>query len=130
MQKIINGIDNLPGILQEIGCKKLLLVIDSSYPFLNIKDTIENLPVAEKIKFSNFTPNPLYEQVCEGIELFKSSQSDTILAVGGGSVIDTAKAAAMGISYDGDVWDFFTGKAVPEKVLPIGAVSTIPASGS
>lgn len=97
MQKIINGIDNLPGILQEIGCKKLLLVIDSSYPFLNIKDTIENLPVAEKIKFSNFTPNPLYEQVCEGIELFKSSQSDTILAVGGGSAIDVAKCLKLAI---------------------------------
>ena len=69
MQQIINGIDNLPGILQEIGCKKLFLVIDSSYPFLNIKDAIEALPVDEKVKFSDFTPNPLYEQVCKGIEL-------------------------------------------------------------
>lgn len=97
MQKIINGIDNLPGILKEVSCKKLFLVIDSSYPFLNIKDEIEDLPIVEKVKFSEFTPNPLYEQVCKGIELFKSSQCDTILAVGGGSAIDVAKCIKLAV---------------------------------
>ena len=97
MQKIINGIDKLSGILQEVGCRKLFLVIDSSYPFLNIKDVIEALPVEEKMKFSDFTPNPLYEQVCNGIELLKQSQCDTILAVGGGSAIDVAKCIKLAI---------------------------------
>lgn len=97
MQKIINGIDQLPGILQEAGCRKLFLVIDSSYPFLNIKDTIEALPVEEKVKFSDFTPNPLYEQVCKGIDLLKSSNCDTILAVGGGSAIDVAKCIKLAV---------------------------------
>lgn len=97
MQNIIKGINHLPGVLQEIGCKKLFLVIDSSYPFLNIKDAIETLPVAEKVKFSDFTPNPLYEQVCKGIELLKSSQCDTILAVGGGSAIDVAKCIKLAV---------------------------------
>lgn len=97
MQRIINGIDNLSGILQEVGCEKLFLVIDSSYPFLNIKETIEALPVAEKMKFSDFTPNPLYEQVCKGIELLKSSKCDTILAVGGGSAIDVAKCIKLAV---------------------------------
>ena len=97
MQKIINGIDNLPAILQELGCRKLFLVIDSSYPFLNIKDAIESLPVAEKVKFNDFTPNPLYEQVCKGIELLKNSACDTILAVGGGSAIDVAKCIKLAI---------------------------------
>lgn len=97
MQKIINGIDKLSGILQEVGCRKLFLVIDSSYPFLNIKDVIEALPVEEKVKFSDFTPNPLYEQVCNGIELLKQSQCDTILAVGGGSAIDVAKCIKLAI---------------------------------
>lgn len=97
MQKIINGIANLPGILKEVGCKKLFLVIDSSYPFLNIKDAIEALPVEEKVKFSDFTPNPLYEQVCNGIELLKSSGCDTILAVGGGSAIDVAKCIKLAV---------------------------------
>ena len=96
-QQIINGISNLPDILKEIGCKKLFLVIDSSYPFLNIKDVIETLPVEEKVKFSDFTPNPLYEQVCNGIELLKSSNCDTILAVGGGSAIDVAKCIKLAV---------------------------------
>ena len=95
-QKIINGIDKLPGILQEVGCQKLFLVVDSSYPFLNIKDAIEALPV-EKVKFSDFTPNPLYEQVCKGIELSKESKCDTILAVGGGSAIDVAKCIKLAV---------------------------------
>ena len=95
MQKIINEIANLPEILKEVGCKKLFLVIDSSYPFLNIKDAIEALPVEEKVKFSDFTPNPLYEQVCNGIELLKQTQCDTILAVGGGSAIDVAKCIKL-----------------------------------
>lgn len=95
-QKIINGIDKLPGILQEVGCQKLFLVIDSSYPFLNIKDVIEALYV-EKMKFSDFTPNPLYEQVCKGIELFKKSKCDAIIAVGGGSAIDVAKCIKLAV---------------------------------
>lgn len=97
MQKIVNGISNLPEILKEVGCKKLFLVIDSSYPFLNIKDAIETLSVEEKVKFSDFTPNPLYEQVCNGIELLKSSNCDTILAVGGGSAIDVAKCIKLAV---------------------------------
>lgn len=96
MQKIINGISKLPQILEEVNCKKLFLVIDSSYPFLNIKDDIEALQV-EKVKFSDFTPNPLYEQVCNGIELLKSSDCDTILAVGGGSAIDVAKCIKLAV---------------------------------
>lgn len=96
-QKIINGIANLPEILKEVGCEKLFLVVDSSYPFLIIKDAIEVLPVKERVMFSDFTPNPLYEQVCNGIELLKSSQCDTILAVGGGSAIDVAKCIKLAV---------------------------------
>ena len=97
MQKIVNGIAHLPEILKEVGCNKLFLVIDSSYPFLSIKNKIEALPVGEKVKFSDFTPNPLYEQVCKGIELLKSSNCDTILAVGGGSAIDVAKCIKLAV---------------------------------
>ena len=97
MQKIINGIAQLPAILKEVGCEKLFLLVDSSYPFLNIKDAIEALPVKERVMFSDFTPNPLYEQVCNGIELLKSSNCDTILAVGGGSAIDVAKCIKLAV---------------------------------
>ena len=55
-QKIVNGIAQLPTILKEVGCEKLFLVVDSSYPFLNIKDAIEALPVKERVMFSDFTP--------------------------------------------------------------------------
>lgn len=97
MQKIIDGIATLPKILEEVGCKRLFLVIDSSFPFLNVKDKIEGLDVEEKISFSEFTPNPLYEQVCKGIDLMKSSNCDTILAVGGGSAIDVAKCIKLAV---------------------------------
>ena len=97
MQTVLEGIVSLPHVLQEIGCKKLFLVIDSSYAFLNIKDAIESLPVVEKVTFSDFTPNPQYEQVCKGIDLLKASPCDTILAVGGGSAIDVAKCIKLAI---------------------------------
>jgi alcohol dehydrogenase class IV/glycosyltransferase involved in cell wall biosynthesis len=95
MQKIINGISSLPVILREIGCKKLFLVVDSSYPYLNIRETIEGLQTDEKVMFSDFTSNPLYEQVCLGTDLLGSSRCDTILAVGGGSAIDVAKCIKL-----------------------------------
>jgi alcohol dehydrogenase class IV len=97
VQKIINGIAQLPAILKEVSCEKLFLVVDSSYPFLNIKAAIESLPVKERVMFSDFTPNPLYEQVCKGIELLKASNCDTILAVGGGSAIDVAKCIKLAV---------------------------------
>lgn len=97
MQRIISGMADLPAILKGVGCKKLFVVIDSSYPFLNIRDTIEELPIEERVKFSDFTPNPLYEQVCNGIELLKRSKCDTILAVGGGSAIDVAKCIKLAV---------------------------------
>ena len=78
MQKIVHGLSSLLGILQDFGCTRLFLVIDASYPFLNIKDSIESLPVAEKVKFSDFSPNPVYEDVCKGIDLFESSDTSHI----------------------------------------------------
>lgn len=95
-QKIIQGIASLPQIINEINCKKLFIVVDSSYPFLNIKKDIETLGV-EKILFSDFTPNPLYEQVCKGIDLLKAELCDSILAVGGGSAIDVAKCIKLAV---------------------------------
>ena len=75
-------------------------------------------------------PNPLLSKVREGIELCRREGVDFILAVGGGSVIDSSKAIGYGVPYDGDVWNFWAGKAVPKQCLPIGVVLTIPAAGS
>ncbi|MBO7618500.1 MAG: phosphonoacetaldehyde reductase [Bacteroidales bacterium] len=97
MQTIIHGVSHLSGILERINCGKLFVVADSSYPFLNIKDSIEALPVAGKVMFCDFTPNPLYEQVCKGVELFETTSCDAILAVGGGSAIDVAKCIKLAV---------------------------------
>ena len=75
-------------------------------------------------------PNPLDTLVYEGIKIFKEQGFDFILAVGGGSVIDSAKAIAMGCCYDGDFWDFYSGKTSPQNALPVGTVLTIAAAGS
>lgn len=95
-QNIIQGIDKLPQILNEVNSKKLFLVVDSSYPFLNIKNAIEALDI-EKVMFSDFTPNPLYEDVCKGIDFLKAEKCDSILAVGGGSAIDVAKCIKLAV---------------------------------
>ena len=81
------------------------------------------------VELGGVVPNPLLSKVEEGIALCRQENVDFILAVGGGSVIDSSKAIGYGVPYDGDVWDFWCGKA-PEKCLPIGAVLTIPAAGS
>lgn len=75
-------------------------------------------------------PNPTIEFVREALELARSEGIDSVLAVGGGSVIDTGKTVAAAFSYEGDPWDFFSGKAQVNKVLPLAAVLTIPAAGS
>ena len=82
------------------------------------------------VELGGVVPNPLLSKVYEGIDLCRQHQIDFILAVGGGSVIDSAKAIGYGVPYAGDVWDFWEGKAKLEKCLPIGAVLTIPAAGS
>ena len=75
-------------------------------------------------------PNPRDTLVYQGIELCRRDQLDFILCVGGGSVIDSAKAIAAGVLYEGDFWDFYAGKARIEKALPVGTVLTIAAAGS
>ena len=93
-QKIINGISHLCEVLK--SATKVFVVCDSSYPFLNIKSNIENMETPY-VLFSDFTPNPLYEQVCKGIDLFQITKCDSILAVGGGSAIDVAKCIKLAV---------------------------------
>lgn len=84
----------------------------------------------EVFELGGVQPNPRLGLVKEGIELCRREEIEFILAVGGGSVIDSAKAIALGVCYDGDVWDFFSGKALPEETLGVGVVLTLPAAGS
>ena len=75
-------------------------------------------------------PNPTDPKVREGIAMCRRDKIEGLLAVGGGSVIDTAKAIAAGVPYDGDFWDFWAGKSVIAEALPVGVILTIPAAGS
>ena len=75
-------------------------------------------------------PNPRLSLARKGIEICRKENVDFILAVGGGSVIDSAKCIAYGVPYDGDVWDFYCGKTIPQTRLPIGVVLTLSATGS
>ena len=84
----------------------------------------------EYIELGGVKPNPSLSLVREGIELCRREKVDFILAVGGGSVIDSSKAIAAGIPYNGDVWDFYDRKAVIREALPIGVILTLPAAGS
>lgn len=82
------------------------------------------------VELGGVVPNPLLSKVNEGIELCRKENVDFILAVGGGSVIDSSKAIGYGVPYNGDVWDFWCGKSIPQACMPIGVVLTIPAAGS
>lgn len=96
-------------------------------------DRVKNALTIEGIAYvelGGVMPNPRDGLVYQGIEICKKEEVDFILAVGGGSVIDSAKAIAAGSVYEGDFWDFFEGKAIVEKALPVGTVLTIAAAGS
>ncbi|MDD4403076.1 MAG: iron-containing alcohol dehydrogenase, partial [Desulfitobacteriaceae bacterium] len=84
----------------------------------------------EYIELGGVQPNPRLSLVREGIKLCREHKIDLILAVGGGSVIDSAKAISAGVFYSGDVWDFYERKVTAERALPVGVVLTIPAAGS
>lgn len=82
------------------------------------------------VELGGVMPNPRLSLVREGIRLCRENGLDFVLAVGGGSAIDSAKAIAVGVPYEGDVWDFYSGKAEVQSALPIATILTIPAAGS
>lgn len=84
----------------------------------------------DSVLLGGVKPNPRGSLVYEGIALCRREKVDFILAVGGGSVIDSAKAIGIGVPYEGDFWDFYIGKAEPKKTLPVGTVLTLAAAGS
>ena len=114
------------------GSKVLIHFGGNSAKKSGLLDRVESSLKKEGISFvelGGVKPNPRSGLVYEGIELCKKEKVDFILAVGGGSTIDSAKAIAAGVVYEGDFWDFYSGKPI-EKALPIGTVLTIAAAGS
>lgn len=124
----------MSSLLKEYKVTSLMLVYSGDFiKDLGIWDAVKDACDELNIAFtecSKIVPNPKIELVRELIEEGKEKKVDFILAVGGGSSVDTAKAVAIGIPYEGDVWDFFDGTAMPECALPVGAITTLPASGS
>ena len=94
-----------------------------------VKTSLTNAGV-EFIELGGVQPNPRISLVNEGIKLVKEHNIDFILAVGGGSVIDSAKGIGLGSKYDGDLWDIYLRKATPVDHTPVGVILTIPAAGS
>lgn len=130
-----HGAENHAGEeLSALGCKKVLLVYGhSSAERSGLIARVEASLKASSIQWhilKGIDPNPTDGPVREGIEICRREGIDGLLAVGGGSVIDTAKAIAAGVPYNGDFWDFWAGKAVINAALPVGVVLTIPAAGS
>ena len=123
---------SLPTEIKNYGKKVLLHYGGGSIKRFGLYDTIVKLLNENSIEFielNGVKPNPVLSLVRDGIELCKNNNIDFILAVGGGSVIDSAKAIAAGAVVDHDVLDFFKGTIV-ENALPLGVVLTIPAAGS
>ena len=122
------------GLVKKYNGSKVLIVYGGGSAIRSgLMDKVKSSLDAAGVKYAELggvQPNPIDTKVYEGIELGRKEQIDFLLPVGGGSVIDTAKAIALGMKYEGDFWDFYIGKATPVKAIPVGVVLTIPAAGS
>ena len=130
----VNSIDSLEAELVANNAHSVLMVYSGEFvKELGIYDAVKDITARLGIGFienGHVVPNPSVELVRELIVQGREANVDFILAVGGGSSIDTAKAISIGIPYDGDVWDFFETGIVPQQVLPIGVIATTASSGS
>jgi alcohol dehydrogenase YqhD (iron-dependent ADH family) len=120
--------------LKAMGAKKVLIhygggsVIRSGL-MKTVTDALDAEGISH-VSLGGVKPNPRASLVYEGIELARRENVDFILAVGGGSALDSAKAIAVGVPYEGDFWDFYIGKAQPASRIPVGTVLTLAATGS
>ena len=126
--------ENIGQYISEYGVSKILIVYGSERIKKNgLFEKVTKSLTDNEISFESLggvQSNPLLSKVYEGIEIAKSKNVEAILAIGGGSVLDSSKSIAAGAKYDGDVWDFFTFKAVPNQALKIFDIMTLAATGS
>jgi len=126
--------ENVGQYILEYGISNVLIVYGSERIKKNgLFDKVAKLLTDNDISFEalgGVQSNPLLSKVYEGIEIAKSKNVEAVLAIGGGSVLDSSKAIAAGAKYDGDVWDFFTYEAVPSNALKIFDIMTLAATGS
>jgi len=127
------AVEQLASEVKRYGSTVLLVYGGGSIKRTGLYDRVmQQLNAAELrvVELGGIEPNPRLTSVQKGIELCRSEGIDFILAVGGGSVIDAAKAIAVGVPYEGDVWDFLIHKATIRDSLPIGTILTLSATGS
>ncbi len=129
-----DSLSKLAGLLSEQGARRVLLHYGGGSAERSGLLAIVRSALREAgctvFELGGVKPNPRLSLVYEGIELCKRENIGFILAVGGGSVIDSAKAIGYGVANDGDVWDFYAGTRKPSACLPVGVVLTIAAAGS
>ncbi|MBZ4651020.1 iron-containing alcohol dehydrogenase [Thermosipho sp. (in: thermotogales)] len=129
-----NTVEKIGEYLKKDNVKKVLLLAGGGSIKKNgvyekvVRSLVEN--GVEKIEVWGVRPNPVLSKVKEAISVAKNENVDAILAVGGGSVIDSAKAVAAGVRYEGDVWDFYSGKAKVKEAMPLYAILTLSATGT
>lgn len=129
-----NTVINTASLIKQYGGSKVLIhyggqsAIKSGL-LAEIENNLQNNFI-EYVKLGGVQPNPIDTLVYEGIELCRKENVNFILAVGGGSVIDSAKAIAAGALYSGDFWNIFEHKVTINKAIPLGTILTIPAAGS
>mgnify|MGYP002799581595 FL=1 len=129
-----NTEDQVGRLVKEQNCKKVLVHYGSQSAVKSglldrIYASLKEASI-EYVSLGGVVPNPRISKAREGIELCRKEGVDFILAVGGGSVIDSAKAIGYGVACGGDVWDFYSKKRIPTGCLPIGCVLTSAAAGS
>ncbi|MCQ6560422.1 iron-containing alcohol dehydrogenase [Paenibacillus mendelii] len=127
------AVEQLASEVKRYGSNVLLVYGGGSIKRTGLYDRVlQQLNAAEVrvVQLGGIEPNPRLSSVQKGIELCRTEGIDFILAVGGGSVIDAAKAIAVGVPYEGDVWDFLVHKATIRESLPIGTILTLSATGS
>lgn len=125
----VNVYDSLVELIEKNEIDNLLLVCDKAFEFLSIKDTINKLNNHCKIHyFDNFTPNPLYESICEGVELYRNNDCTAIMAIGGGSAIDVAKCIKLYAEMNSTV--NYLKQEIVENNIPLIAIPTTAGTGS
>ena len=120
-------------LVRKYGASKVLIVygggsVVRSGLLERVKQTLAQTGIP-CLELGGVQPNPIDTKVYEGIDLCRREGVDFVLAVGGGSVIDTAKAIAAGVPYEGDFWDFYIQKATVSSALKVAVVLTITAAG-
>lgn len=129
-----NTVEQIGDFLRRDKIKKVLLLAGGGSIKKNgvyekvVRSLIENS--IEKVEVWGVRPNPVLSKVREAIDVARKEKVDAILAVGGGSVIDSGKAVAAGVKYEGDVWDFYQWKATPKDALPLYTILTLSATGT